>query len=172
MNFGDREGESHGNNDLYPFWGCFVDGAVKIHYETAERANIDNQRFSAVPIGVYADAVYRCNVCSAEFVFTASEQRYWYETRRLYVRHFPRHCTQCGHMRRIKRERQITLLQMYNAQIKNSLRKDAGLELKQEMMRLIDDLAACLGSATESMNRNRAVLAGQIQKRKGTSDEE
>jgi hypothetical protein len=54
-------------------------GALHIDYSTAMHANSRAQNFSVCPRHWYVDATFRCARCGLDFVFTAEEQRFWYE---------------------------------------------------------------------------------------------
>src|SRR6185436_18703578 len=54
-------------------------GAQRLDYKTAQRADISKQHYTVCPRHWYVDATFICSDCGREFVFTASEQRFWYE---------------------------------------------------------------------------------------------
>ncbi|WP_420841919.1 zinc-ribbon domain containing protein [Fimbriiglobus ruber] len=44
-----------------------------------------------------------CEDCKQPFVFTASEQQFWYETLKFWVQSHPKQCISCRRVRRAKR---------------------------------------------------------------------
>jgi hypothetical protein len=54
------------------------------------------------PYRAYFDVTLKCEDCKSDFVFSASEQRFWYEELKFWVQSHPKQCRDC---RRIRRER-------------------------------------------------------------------
>ena len=78
-------------------------GAVNIDYDTAVRADITKQDFSVCPRHWYVDATFKCKDCGSEFLFSAKEQIFWYETRRFYVDSQPKRCAACRKKERARK---------------------------------------------------------------------
>ena len=57
------------------------------------------------PYFAFIDADSRCEDCSRQFVFTAVEQRYWYETLKFWVQSRPKQCVECRRARRASRQK-------------------------------------------------------------------
>src|SRR3974377_2478279 len=93
--------------------------ATSLAYETAVRADVDKQNYSVAPRHWYIDAEIVCDMCGEVFVFSAAEQRAWYETYRFYVDSFPRKCVRCRKTARHLKE----LRQQYEAQIAQAVRE-------------------------------------------------
>jgi Probable zinc-ribbon domain len=70
-------------------------GAVSIDYGTAVRADVTKQDYSVCPRHWYIDATFKCIDCGLDFLFSADEQRFWYEQRRFYVDSQPTRCPAC-----------------------------------------------------------------------------
>lgn len=69
----------------------------------AVRGNVRNQSYCAghhVPKYFYVDEEHSCIQCGKDFVFTATEQRYWYETLRFNFSSIPVRCLACRRARR------------------------------------------------------------------------
>ena len=64
-------------------------GSRRMDYSTAQRADISKQNYTVCPRHWYVDATFRCRDCRNEFVFTAAEQRFWYEDRRFWIGELP-----------------------------------------------------------------------------------
>src|ERR1043166_2407644 len=69
--------------------------AVRMDYETAQRADFEKQNYTVCPRFWYIDAAFLCEDCGQQFVFTAEEQRFWYEERGFYVDSTPNRCVSC-----------------------------------------------------------------------------
>lgn len=73
----------------------FFPGALHIDYSTAARAEITAQDYSVAPRHWYIDATFQCAECGCEFVWSAEEQRVWFETRRISVLSRATRCFDC-----------------------------------------------------------------------------
>lgn len=54
------------------------------------------------PYFAFIDAELRCEDCGQQFIFTATEQQYWYETLKFWVQSRPKQCLQCRRARRAR----------------------------------------------------------------------
>lgn len=64
----------------------------------AVRGDITKQQYCGAchrPHYFYLDETRRCVQCHADFVFSAGEQKYWYETRQFHFRSIPIRCPAC-----------------------------------------------------------------------------
>ena len=69
----------------------------------AHLADISKQTFcDDPPYLAFYDATHRCEDCGKEFIFGASEQRYWYEELRFWVQSRPKQCKECRKKRRVQ----------------------------------------------------------------------
>jgi Probable zinc-ribbon domain len=59
------------------------------------------------PYLAFFDVELRCEDCKEQFLFTASEQRFWYETLKFWVQSRPKQCIPCRQARRAARQEQI-----------------------------------------------------------------
>lgn len=133
---------------------------VRRDYASAQRADISKQNFSMVPRFWYIDCTVRCGDCDEEFVFSANEQRFWYEEMKFYVDSFPRRCITC----RKKRRTNLELRKKYDASIEKAL-GHCTVTQKKEMVSLINELEGMAPKLPKGILNHRAVLMGQIAKR-------
>jgi hypothetical protein len=113
------------------FWAL---GSCRIFPETALQADTTRQNFSIYPRTYYVDILRACRTCQRPFIFSAREQRYWYETLRFWV---DADCVECVECRRESRA------------LQRRLRRYSDLFAKQdrsrkELMLLVDDAAVLL----------------------------
>jgi hypothetical protein len=134
-------------------------GALHIDYGTAERADVAKQDFSVCPRHWYINATFRCEACGTKFVFSAQEQRFWYEARRFYVDSQPRRCPACR-----KQDRRTKLLkQQYDNLISGAVAGE-DVAAKQAVVAILDELASTSYRLTERMTERRQLLVKQIKK--------
>ncbi len=100
----DLAGSNFGEADAKKMPAHLFHGALSIDYDSAVRADISKQDYTVCPRHWYVDATFKCADCGSEFVFSAQEQRFWYEDRRFYVDSQPKRCAACR-----KKERQRKL---------------------------------------------------------------
>ena len=81
----------------------FFHGAVSINYDTAVRADVSKQDYTVCPRQWYIDSTFKCMDCCKDFLFSAEEQRYWYEQRRFYVDSKPTRCPACRKKERARK---------------------------------------------------------------------
>lgn len=110
----------------------FFSGA-SLKYSTAQRADVSKQNVTVAPRHWYIDATIKCCDCRKKFVFTAAEQRFWYEDRKFYVDSFPKRCADCRKRQGIRLE----LKKRYDAMIASALGR-CPAEEKKEAIRIID----------------------------------
>ena len=56
------------------------------------------------PHYAYFDRPMRCADCRSEFVFTASEQQFWYEEKQFTLESYPKRCLSCRRRRRARKD--------------------------------------------------------------------
>lgn len=126
------------------FWGesdprgmppHFFQGTLHLEYDSAVRADVANQNYTMVPRYWYVDATMRCDRCGYRFLFSAVEQKAWYEDYGFYVDAFPKHCRDC---RRELRDLKA-IRQEYDRDIARALASDDCV-LKNRLVTLIDRL--------------------------------
>lgn len=135
-------------------------------YKTAVRADISKQNYTVCPRHWYVNATFICRDCGQEFVFTASEQRFWYEEKHFYVDSCPKSCVVCRQAERTRIEHR----RRYDEIITEAL-GNCALERKQEAVDLICEIEATEESLPVRMQENRTGLLKQLAKRAdGTAD--
>jgi hypothetical protein len=136
------------------FWG-----ALHLDYATAVQADVSKQNRSICPRYWYIDAAFRCARCGNTFVFTAEEQRFWYEELGFWIDSKAKHCGEC---RRKLRELKA-LRQEYDRGVGAALDRNASAQQKQTLVDVIDGLDAGGVQLPEKMQEHRRILAKQLQ---------
>ena len=134
----------------------FLD-AIEIDYSTAIQANISKQDYTVVPRYWYVDTYFRCSDCACDYVWSALEQKEWFETYEFYVDARPGQCRGC----RAKRRDAIQLRKEYDALV-GSARDGGTAEQKRQIVELIDELEGYLNVVPERMRETRARLQRQL----------
>ena len=132
-------------------------GAQEIDYATAIRANTTVQDCSVCPRHWYIDARFRCADCGAEFLWSAQEQRAWFETYRFWVDSQPRHCRDC----RTKRRNILHLRQEYDALV-GSARSGGTPEQKQQIVEIVGALEDYFGRIPDKLKETRDLFQKQV----------
>jgi hypothetical protein len=143
---------------VHLFWN-----ALHIDYTTAVRATVAAQDYSVCPRNWYIDARFRCNACDTEFVWSADEQRVWFEVYRFYVDSRPTLCRDC----RAKRRDAIQLRKEYDALVSTARSGGTG-EQKQRVVEIVDDLEGYLSSVPDKMRQTRDNFRKQLAKHNST----
>lgn len=146
-----------GNTDPALMPPHFFWGATRIAHDTAIRAEVDKQNYTVAPRHWYVDAEFICDTCGDSFVFSASEQKTWYEEYRFYVDSIPRHCETCRraarHIKSIRRE--------YDARIADVLATD-NEDSKKALVKIIDAIEESGATLERRMQENRKQLLRQL----------
>jgi hypothetical protein len=87
------------NNDRW-FWAC--DECLTSGRAIAADVTKVNVSMGA-PFAAYVDRPFRCEDCHADVVFSASEQKHWYETLGFLIWVYPKQCIACRKKRHSKR---------------------------------------------------------------------
>ena len=90
-----------GNTDPNMMPLHFFHEAIKIDYSTAVKADTSRQNYSVCPREWYIDAKFLCNDCDTNFIWSALEQKVWFEDYQFWVDSHPTLCKEC---RKEKRE--------------------------------------------------------------------
>ncbi len=159
MNLRDLVSGLFGESDPRLMPTHFFLAARSMDYKTAQKADISKQNYTVCPRHWYVDATFACRDCNQEFVFTASEQRFWFEEKNFYVDSCPKTCGTC---RRAERKR-VELRRRYDAIISEALENSA-LEKKQEAVALICEIEVTEESLPDRMQENRIRLLRQLGK--------
>ena len=137
----------------------FFGGALDIDYSTAVRADISAQDFTVAPRHWYVDAWFRCADCGSEFIWSANEQRTWFETYRFYVDSQATRCRDC----RTKRRDAVQLRQEYDALVSEA-RSHGTVEQKERVVQFLDDLEDYWRVLPERMRETRDTFRKQLGK--------
>ena len=130
-----------------------------LDYSTAQRADISKQNYTVCPRHWYVDAIFVCHDCRSEFVFSASEQKFWYEDKQFYVDSLPKRCATC---RKAERSR-LDLRKRYDALITTALGKSSPAT-KKEAVEIINELESSEDEIPERMQQHRTTLLAQLAK--------
>ena len=142
---------------LFPDGTCF-------DFDSAIKADTSRQDFSVEPRYWYVDATIRCDRCKKDFLFSADEQRFWYEELRFYVDSFARQCPACrGELRELK-----MLRQQYDREIAEAIRAN-DIGLKQRLVSVIDAMTEAGLHLPDRIRENQRVLLSQIKRLGGTA---
>jgi hypothetical protein len=134
--------------------------ALHLDYATAVKADISKQNFSVCPRHWYVDATYRCARCGNTFVFTADEQRFWYEERKFWIDSWAKRCKPCREaIRELK-----SLKQEYDRELGHALASNATAEQKQRLITVIEALAGARVDLPAAMQEHFRILTDQIRK--------
>ena len=79
-------------------------GALRLHLDSAIRADEKKQNHSGWPREWYIDADFACDGCEQKFRWTAAEQKVWFEEYRFYVQKLPTHCEACQRLKHLRKE--------------------------------------------------------------------
>src|SRR5258705_13351323 len=134
-------------------------GSRRMDYSTAQRADISKQNYSVCPRHWYVDATFLCRDCGNEFVFTANEQRFWYEEKRFWIDSLPRRCAACRKEQRTR----LNLRKQYDALVATAMGA-CPLETKRELVAIINELEVAEGEIPERMKQKRIALYAQLAK--------
>jgi hypothetical protein len=132
-------------------------GAHDFDYSTAIRANIALQDYTVCPRHWYIDARFRCSECGADFLWSAQEQRTWFETYRFWIGSQPRLCREC----RAKRRDATHLRQDYDALV-GAARSGGAPEQKQRIIEIVDALESYFGSVPDKLTQTRDLFRNQL----------
>lgn len=134
------------------FWGN-----LGLDYSTAMRADCSAQDFTISPRHWYIDAHFRCASCGCDFVWSAAEQKAWFETYRFYVDSQPRHCRACQSGRRDA----LHLRREYDALV-SVARSHGTTEQKQRIVQILGELESYWSILPEKMRETRDVFRKQL----------
>ncbi len=140
--------------------GHLFSGARHLNYSTAIRADISQQNFSVCPRHWYIDAEFHCSRCGQSFVFTADEQKFWYETLKFWIGSIPKECDECRkELRKLK-----ALQQEYDRDIASTMARNTSVDQKERLVAIIEAIEAGGLTLTGKAMENRRILLSQIEK--------
>ena len=146
-----------GRDDPRDMPGFLFNRALRRDFDTAVRANPEQQNCSICPRYWYVDAIFPCERCGAEFTFSAAEQRLWYEEYRFWIDSVPKHCLDCRrNLRTLKATRQE-----YDRTVSDVLER-GDIESQARLAAVIDLLYELGGDLPPRINETRRRLANQI----------
>jgi Probable zinc-ribbon domain len=154
--------ELHGDKDPKKMPMHFFYGSRHLDYKTAQLADVSKQHCTVCPRHWYIDATFVCCDCDHEFIFTASEQRFWYEDMWFFIDSLPKRCVQC---RKAERTR-LDLRKHYDALIAEAL-SQCVIETKKQTIEIINELEVAEGQIPERMVMNRLTLYAQLARAAG-----
>lgn len=147
-----------GSHDPRLMPSYFFSGAIKIDYSSAIRADIDMQNYTVFPRHWYVDATFHCARCRNEFVFSAPEQRFWYEELGFWIDSTAKHCSRCrGDLRRLK-----ALQREYDREIKQTIPRAVDPARKRRLLQVIEELTQAGIHLHSRTMANRQLLARQL----------
>ena len=152
--------DMYDRNDPLKMPRHFFSNALRVNYASAIRADISRQDYSVYPRCWYMDAEVKCDRCEKSFVFSADEQRFWYEDARFYVDSFPRQCKAC---RRELRELK-SLRQEYDRDITAVLADRSNLSKKQRLVDIVKTLESGGVRLPEKVREHCRMLQEQIER--------
>jgi hypothetical protein len=132
--------------------------ALHLDYSTAVRADTAKQNHGVCPRYWYVDAAFRCARCSNPFVFSAEEQRVWYEELGFYVDSRAKHCRAC----RLQLRELKALRQEYDREVATALAAGSSLDGKKRLLDVLEALDAGGVSLPDKIRENRRVLMEQV----------
>ena len=135
-------------------------GSEWMDYSTAERTDVSKQNYTVCPRHWYVNAGFICRECGKEFVFTAKEQRFWYEDMHFWIDSLPTRCPACRKEQRTR----VNLRKRYDELIATAIGR-CPPELKKEVLAIINELEAAEDEIPERMKQHRATLCAQLAKR-------
>jgi hypothetical protein len=165
MNISGYEMDVFGDTDPRKMPTHLFFGALNMDFDSAERADISKQDYSVCPRHWYIDATFPCKTCGTAFVFSAKEQRFWYEELRFYVDSQPRRCPACR-----KKHRKTKLLKQQYERLISKAISSKDVSEKKTVVGILDELASASHCLTERMTENRELLLRQIKKREAETD--
>lgn len=130
-----------------------------IDYSTALKADVSRQNYTVCPRHWYVEVSYLCTRCDNGFLFSAAEQKVWYEDYGFYVDSMPRCCPSCRSDLRNSRK----LRQEYDRHVAMVL-EGHDRDAKVHLADVIDRLCELNTDLPKQIHHNRGRLANQLAK--------
>jgi hypothetical protein len=91
--------DSHSNRDKI-YWACdnCLENGKAILADPKVQTYID-----CAPYYAYFDLYFDCETCKKNFLFSATEQKFWYESLKFWVQSQPKDCADCRQEKRKKK---------------------------------------------------------------------
>lgn len=130
---------------------------LSFDHSTAVPADITKQNRSICPRYWYVDAEYECRRCKQRFIWTAAEQKAWFEDYFIWVDANPSQCMACR-----KSLKQLAELRKEYDRLVAPARQGT-VEQKRRVVEILDELASGTGPLPAKMLETRRVFEQQIQ---------
>ncbi len=150
-----------GRNDPSEMPGRLFSRCIGWDLASAKRAIIDRQNYSVCPRHWYIDVTIKCLDCLNVFIFTAGEQRAWYEDYYLWIDVTPSRCQACR--KRIRRRN--VLRTQYSKEITSTL-ADKNRDKDLQMLSLIDEICELEAKPPRRLLENIRRLTNRLKKYK------
>lgn len=137
----------------------FFHGVIERDYATAIPANTELQDFTVFPRAWYVDARFHCADCGAEFLWSAQEQKLWFEVYHFYVDSQPTRCRECH----AKHRNLLQLRQEYDALIGKAL-SHGTVEMKERVLDILEKLEDGGHALSSRMRETRDIFCRQLTK--------
>lgn len=149
-----------GNFNKYdPSFNYKYSRALRLDDNNIIQGDPSKQNFSISPRKLYIDAIYRCEDCSQEFIWTAVEQKAWFEEYFFWTDSQPRYCKTC----RANRRRLLKLQKEYDEKVAGA-RCHGSIEQKSRVVQIINELNSSLSGLPEKMIETKELFIYQIKK--------
>ncbi len=127
-------------------------GALGVDYDTAMRGDASKQNFTVSPRYWYVDAKFRCEDCGKEFMWTAREQKVWFEVYRFYIDSEPKQCRGC----RSRRRRIEALRKEYDAIVGAAREGSSNDQIR--VVGIVDHIASLGGAIPDAMRESSRIF--------------
>jgi len=110
---------------------------LDIDHKSVIEADLSKQKYGYEPRPYYVDIKYKCKKCKVHFLFTAEEQKLWYESFGFWNRAYPIHCYHCRQIER-KHKDLMKEFSIYEKQNDSNLSKEEALKLSEMILTLFE----------------------------------
>ena len=146
-----------GSTDPRNMPGHLFSGAVHFNYETAIEGDPSRQNYSVCPRYWFVDVTCICGICRSRYVWSATEQKTWFEEWKFWVDSRPRHCQQC----RRRRRQQKNARKEYDAIVEQA-RVGSDPELKKRVVCLIEEMSEAGSVESDKIRKTYVMLQQQL----------
>jgi thiol-disulfide isomerase/thioredoxin len=149
--------DNYGINDSRKMPKHFFFNAIRLDHSTAIQADTEKQDYTVCPRHWYVDAYFKCKGCDTVFLWSAVEQKTWFEEYKFLVHSQATHCLKCRAQRR-----QLTALKKEYDHAVATARNSRDVAEKKKVIAIIDQMAAMTGTLPEKVSGTRDELLRQI----------
>ena len=146
-----------GNTDPRKMPGHFFSGSIDKDYSTAVRANISKQNYTVCPRHWYFNVSFVCEDCKRDFVWSAQEQKLWFEEYGHFVDAQATRCKNC----RFRRRRVKKLKNEYD-QIIGDARQSGSSETKKQVIGIVNTIESLGFHIPDRMRESRDLFHKQL----------